>query len=172
MTEQEQESLTDQERRAADRQAVADVVEQARLAVLTTIDQDGSLVSRPMALQERTFDDDLYFFTPDPSDKTDQVRADPRVNVAVQAAGSYLSIAGSGSVSKDPELIDELWDAHAEAWFDGGRSDPNVALLVVSAQSAELQATDGPRVATLAKYARSLITKEQPDIGDSTRVDL
>lgn len=171
MTGQDSELTTD-ERKSADRQAIADVVEKARIAVVTTISDNGSLVSRPMALQERRFDDDLYFFTPDPSDKTDQVRGNPAVNVAIHAAGSYLSLAGSASVSKDPNLIDELWDAGAAAWFDGGRDDPAVALLVVSADTAELQSIDGPRIVTLAKYAKALITKERPEVGDATRVDL
>ncbi|SDR97212.1 pyridoxamine 5'-phosphate oxidase family protein [Microlunatus soli] len=164
--------LTAEERATADRQAVADVVEKARIAVLTTIASDGSLVSRPMALQQRRFDDDLYFFTPDPSDKTDQVRSHPAVNVAIHSAGSYLSLSGSASISKDPTVIDELWDAGAAAWFDAGRNDPAVALLVVSTDSAELQSIDGPRILTLAKYAKAVVTKDHPDVGDSTRLDL
>lgn len=171
MTEPET-NLTEEEREAADRQAIADVVETARIAVITTVTQDSSLLSRPMALQERAFDDDLYFFTPDPSDKTEQIRAHPSVNVAIQAAGSYLSISGTGSVSRDQALVDELWDAHAEAWFDGGRSDPAVAVLVVHADTAELQAADSPRIVALAKYAKALITKDPPDVGDATRVAL
>jgi general stress protein 26 len=168
----DQNELTEEERNAADRLAVADVIEKAHSAVVTTIAADSSLVSRPMALQQRSFDDDLYFFTPDPSDKTDQVRANPAVNVAIHTDGNYLSISGTGSVSKDSSLIDELWSAAAEAWFDGGRDDPAVALLIVRAESAELLATEGPRVVTLAKYVRSLITKDPPDVADATRVDL
>ena len=46
-----------------DRQRIADLVEQARLAMLTTMTADGKQVSRPMALQEVEFEGDLWFFT-------------------------------------------------------------------------------------------------------------
>lgn len=169
---EENDNLTPTEREEADRQAVAEVVEKANIAVVTTVDEDGSLVSRPLALPDRRFDGDLYFFTPDPTDKTEQTRDNAAVNVAIEHHGSYLSIAGTGSISKDPELIDELWSGHAEAWFEQGRDDPTVALLKVHADSAELQSVDSPRVVAAVKYAKAMVTKQPPDIGDATRVEL
>lgn len=171
MSEQK-ENLTADERTQADRQAIAEVIEKARIAMVTTIDEEGSLVSRPLALQDRDFDGDLYFFVPDPSDKTRQVRQNDAVNVAIESHGNYLSIAGSGSITKEQTLIEELWNTHAEAWFDGGRDDPLVALLKVHAESAELQSTDGPLVLAMAKYAKAMVTKDEPDVGDATRVEL
>lgn len=165
-------NLNPNERAEADRQAVAEVIEKARIAMVTTIDADGSLVSRPLALPDRTFDGTLYFFVPDSSDKADQVRQNPAVNVAIESHGNYLSIAGTGSISKDQTLIDELWNAPVEAWFAGGREDPAVALLAVRAESAELQSIDTPRALALVKYAKAMITDDQPDVGDSTRVEL
>ncbi|HEY9294412.1 MAG TPA: pyridoxamine 5'-phosphate oxidase family protein [Microlunatus sp.] len=163
--------LTAGERTEADRQAVAEVIEKAHIAVLTTIDQDGALVSRPLGLQRRSFDGDLYFFTPDPSDKTEQVRSKPAVNVAIEGHGNYLSVAGTGSIIRDPALIDEFWNSHAAAWFDRGRDDPAVALLKVHVESAELQSVDSPRVVAAVKYAKAAVTKNRPDVGDSTRVE-
>lgn len=171
MTEHSDDPTTD-ERVDADKQAIAEVVEKARLAVVTTVADDGSLVSRPLAILNRSFDGDLYFFTPDPSDKTNQVRVNPAVNVAIESRGNYLSIAGSASVTKDSALIDELWNAGAQAWFEGGKDDPSVALIKVHAESAELQSSDSPRVLAIAKYAKAMITKETPDVGDTTRLDL
>lgn len=165
-------NLTPDERAEADRQAVAEVIEKARIALVTTVDKDGSLVSRPLAVQSRTFDGDLYLFTPDPSDKTEQVRLNPAANVAIETGGNYLSIAGTASVVKDRELIDELWNAGAEAWFEAGRDDPTVALLKVHADSAELQSVDSPKVVAAVKYVKAAVTGGQPDVGDSTRVDL
>lgn len=165
-------NLTADERTEADRQAVAEVVEKAQIAVVTTIGDGGSLVSRPLALQVRDFDAELYFFTPDSSDLAEQVRENTAVNVAIESHGNYLSIAGSGSITKDQALIEKFWNVHAEAWFDEGRDDSGVALLKVDAQSAELQSTDGPGPLALVKYAKAMVTKDQPDVGDTTRVEL
>jgi len=152
--------------------ACAEVVERGGIAIVTTIAEDGSLVSRPLALQKRPFDGDLYFFSPDPSDKTEQVRHNPAVNVAIESRGDYLSIAGSATITTDRALIDDLWNAGAQAWFEGGRDDSSVALIKVHAESAELQSTDSPKIIAMAKYAKAMITNDQPDVGDKTRLDL
>ncbi|MFB9376247.1 pyridoxamine 5'-phosphate oxidase family protein [Kineococcus gynurae] len=152
--------------------AVVDVLSKARFATVTTADADGSLLSRPMALLDKEFDGNLYFFTQDPSDKTAQVRAESHVNVAAEGGGNYVSIAGHASISKDPALIDELWNRHAEAWFDQGREDPSVALLVVDADSAEVWTTENLKVVAAVKYAKAILTGGQPDVGDSARVEL
>lgn len=175
MSERNQDSgseLSTDDRVEADKQAIAEVVERGGIAIVTTIGHEGSLLSRPLALQKRPFDGELYFFSPDPSDKTDQVRHSSAVNVAIESRGDYLSIAGSASISTDPAMIDELWSPGAEAWFEGGRDDPLVALIKVHAESAELLSMDSPKIIAMARYARAMITKEQPDIGDKTRLDL
>src|SRR3712207_1333565 len=93
---------------------VAELLDSARIALVTTVAADGRLVSRPLALLQREFDGSLWFFTPDPSNKTEQVHANSHVNVAVQVKDGFLSIAGTASVSHDPAMIDELWNPQAE----------------------------------------------------------
>lgn len=155
-----------------DQQKVADLVEKAKVALVTTIAEDGSLVSRPLAVQQREFDGDLWFFTQDPSPKTDQVRAHEQVNVAVEAGNGWLSLSGTASVTKDAAKIEELWNTGAEAWFDEGRDDPAVALLKVHADTAEYWTANSPKVVVLAKYAKAAMTGGHPDIGDNAVVDL
>ncbi|TDT32712.1 pyridoxamine 5'-phosphate oxidase family protein [Naumannella halotolerans] len=171
--------LTPAEKEAADRQAIAEVVEKAELASVTTIRQtpstidDGqALVSRPLALAgDAEFDGNLYFIVPTTSDLAEQVRRNAAVNVAIDTDGNWLSIAGSGVISTDQALIDKLWNKAAEAWFEGGRTDPAVGVLQVSAESGELQSADGPALIALAKYVKNVVQGEKPDIGDSTRVE-
>ena len=89
---------------------LADLISDAKTALVTTVGPDGRLVSRPLAVLDRPFDGDLWFLTPDPSSKTEQVRTNDQVNVAMQIGNDYLSIAGTGSVSRDQTMIDELWN--------------------------------------------------------------
>ncbi|WP_375388044.1 pyridoxamine 5'-phosphate oxidase family protein [uncultured Amnibacterium sp.] len=148
------------------------IVAKARVAIITTVNLEGALVSRPMAVKERDFDGDLWFFTEDPSHKTDEVRANPQVNVALDAGGGWVSLAGEAEIVKDPAKIDELWDTGAEAWFTEGRDDPKVALLKVVAHTAEYWATDDPKPLVLLKYAKAAVTGGRPDIGEARTVDL
>jgi general stress protein 26 len=155
-----------------ERGTLAKLLKKARIAIITTVSADNQLVSRPMAVKERDFDGDLWFFTEDPSHKTDEVRTNPEVNVALESGSGWVSIAGTAEVVTDPAKIDELWDTSAEAWFEQGRQDPKVALLKVTAHTAEYWATDEPKPLVLFKYAKAAVTGGQPKVGESHTVDL
>ena len=151
---------------------VGKLISKARFAFVTTSASDGRLLSRPLAVLERDFDGDLYFFTMDPSPKTDQVSADSHVNASMQCGDDYLSIAGTATVTRDPAMIDDLWNPYAEAWFEQGRDDPSVALLKVHADSAEYWTMDSPKPVSLIKYAKAIITGEQPGVATNKTVEL
>jgi general stress protein 26 len=151
---------------------VAELIGKARIAWLTTVHTDGTLQSRPMAILDRPFDGDLYFFTSDASTKAGQLEADEQVNVAFQTGRNYVSISGGAALVHDRAMIEELWNVQAEAWFDDGKDDPAVALLKVHAESAEYWELDTPRPLALVKYARAVATGRPPDVGHSTEVDL
>lgn len=148
------------------------LIDKTRIGIITTVNLDGHLVSRPMAIKEREFDGDLWFFTEDPSHKTDEVRANPQVNVALDSGKGWVSLAGEAEIVKDAAKIDELWDTSAEAWFTEGRSDPKVALLKVTAHTAEFWASDDPKPLLLFKYAKAAVGGGRPDVGTATVVDL
>ncbi len=151
---------------------VGELISKARFAFVTTTGADGRLLSRPLAIQDRDFDGDLYFFTMDPSSKTEEIAADSHVNVSLQSGDDYLSIAGTATVTRDQAMIDELWNAHAAAWFEQGREDPSVALLKVHADSAEYWTMDSPKPVALIKYAKAIITGDRPDVATNRTVEL
>ena len=153
-------------------QQLGTLIGKARIGIITTVDADGSLVSRPMAVKDRDFDGDLWFFTEDPSHKTAEVRANPQVNVALDSGKGWVSLAGTAAVVTDPAKIDELWDTGAEAWFTDGRNDPKVALLKVTAHTAEYWATDDPKPLVLLKYAKAAVAGGRPNVGEARTVDL
>jgi len=148
------------------------LIGKADIGILTTTSPDRQLVSRPMGVIDRAFDGTIWFFTQDPSHKTDEVRANDQVNVALQAGDGWVSVAGTASVVTDRATIDELWTAGAEAWFENGKEDPNVALLRVDADTAELWTISDPKVVTLFKYAKAVVTGSTPDIGEAKTIAL
>jgi general stress protein 26 len=150
---------------------VADLIKDHRIAMLTTRDPFGTLVSRPMALQEVEFDGDLWFFAERGSRKVLHVGASPLVNVTVSGSGSWVSLTGEASVVEDVAKKRELWNAGAEAWLPQGPDDDSVVLVHVDAQSAEYWDTPG-RVATVLSFAKAKVTGERYSGGDNERVDL
>jgi general stress protein 26 len=157
---------------AEETEKVTKLIEAARIALVTTVSEEGQLVSRPLAMQERAFDGILYFFTQDPSPKTEQVAKHDQVNVALQVDNGWVSIAGTATVSKDRAIIDELWSAHAEAWFENGKDDDTVALLRVQADTAEYWTMESPKVVSAIKYAKAILTGSRPDVGDNATIEL
>lgn len=161
--------MTQADREDLDR--IAALVKAADTATLTTVNLDGQLVSRPLAIQEVPFEGDLWFFTQDPSEKTDEIAHNPQVNVALGSGKGFLSLAGTATVTHDAQLIDDLWTTSAEAWFPNGRDD-SVALICVTAETVEYWATDDPKPLVLLKVAKAAVTGGQPDIGENKTVEL
>ena len=54
----------------------------------------------------------------------------------------FACFAGTAAVDNDFAQIDKLWNKQVEAWFPGGKDDPNLALLRFDIDSAELWETD------------------------------
>jgi general stress protein 26 len=148
------------------------IVKGTRVALLTTVSEGGDLHSRPLAVLEDEFDGSIWFFTADPSPKTDDIAANPSVNVSLTDGKSYLSLAGTASVDRDQERIEQLWNPMVEAWFENGREDPTVALLRVDATTAEFWSIDKPAIARTFEVVKALVTKTQPDVGENRTVEL
>lgn len=162
--------MTSEHQEGVDR--VVKILEHAKIGNLTTMDLQGSLVSRPLELQETDSDGNLWFFTQDPSPKADEIRANPNVNVSVADKEGYLSISGRAEISRDQEKIQELWSASASAWFEEGREDPSIALIKVNSDTAEYWVSDEPKIASIFKLGKSAVTGQTPDIGKNDVVDL
>lgn len=54
----------------------------------------------------------------------------------------FASLSGSTSIQNDLAMIEKLWSRQVEAWFPGGKEDPNLALLRFDIDSAELWEAD------------------------------
>jgi general stress protein 26 len=54
----------------------------------------------------------------------------------------FACLAGTVATHDDRAQIDKLWNSQVEAWFPGGKSDPNLTLLRFDIDSAELWETD------------------------------
>jgi general stress protein 26 len=155
-----------------DLETIRSIIDAAKVAVLTTTSPSGELHSRPLAVLDDVFEGSVWFFTQDPSPKSDDIAANPEVNVAYADGKGYLSIAGTATIEHNPTRIDQLWNPMAEAWFENGRDDPSVALLRVDARSAEYWSSDKPGIVRAFEIAKAVVTKSQPDVGENRTVSL
>lgn len=164
-------TTTEQERRDKVKAMVAD----ARIAMLTTMTEDGKHVSRPMAVQDVEFDGDLWFFAYSDSDLIAQIAVHPQVNVAFSDSKhhNWISVSGAAARVDDRAQAERLWNPALKAWFPDGLETPNLTLVKVDADTAEYwEAAHSSKVVTLLGYAKAAVTGKTPDAGENETVRL
>ena len=120
---------------------VAKLIEDIPVAMLTTLDADGALASRPMTTLEMDAQGALWFFVDVQSSKVDRLRA---INLSFtdRDQGAYVSLSGHGEIDSDRARIKSLWTAFAKPWFPNGPDSDNLALLKFVPDTADYW--DGP----------------------------
>ncbi|MFJ4207799.1 pyridoxamine 5'-phosphate oxidase family protein [Paenarthrobacter sp. NPDC089675] len=151
---------------------VTDIINHSRIGMLTTLDGEGALVSRPLAVQDVRDDGDLWFFTGLGTSQVAHVRADPRVNVSFGKNTEWVSVAGTAEVVTDREKIRHMWNQAVEAWFPDGPETPEVCLLRVDSDSAEYWSSPGGTAATVIQWVKSKVTNSRMSVGESGTVEL
>lgn len=142
------------------------------LAMLTTLDASGALVSRPMGVQDVEFDGDLWFFTTLDSHKVAEIRAGSPANAAFAGSSSWVSVSGTAEVVQDQAKIEELWNPVAGAWYPDGPTTPQLCLVRLRAQSVEYWDSPGGRLATVISLVKAKATGRAYDGGENATVDL
>lgn len=138
-----------------------ELIKDIDFAMLTTIDAEGNLRSRPMSTQETEFDGDILFLTSGDTAKAFEIGQDNRVNVSYAKPEDqrYISVSGTASLINDRAKIDELWSPAYKIFFPEGKDDPELRLLKISVEKAEYWDSKG-LIPTAIAFAQSLMGRE------------
>ncbi|MEZ4732374.1 MAG: pyridoxamine 5'-phosphate oxidase family protein [Caldilineaceae bacterium] len=158
----------------SDIQKLGELIEAIDFAMLTTVDTDGTLRSRPMSTQQVEFDGDLWFFTGADAAKVYEVNQEHQVNVSYAAPDDqrYVSISGWAELVRDRQKMEELWNPVYKAWFPDGLDDPNLALLKVHVEKAEYWDSPNGVVVQLVGFAKALVTGQRYQGGENEKISL
>lgn len=151
---------------------LADLTKDIRIAMLTTVDAEGSFISRPMAQQEVEGDADLWFFAEADSSAVAHLTTNSHVGVTLSDSNTWISINGTAEVVTDVAKAKELWNPWVEAWLPQGPEDPSVRLIHVTGAGAEYWDTPGGKVASVMSFVKSKVTGERYDGGENETVSL
>jgi general stress protein 26 len=115
-------------------------IKNTRIAMFTTVAADGRLRSRPMANLKGGFDGDLWFVTRSTAPKAEEIKDNQHVNIAYSdpEAERFVSISGLATLVREPEKVQALWSRRLRTWFPGGKKDPELALIRVRIDRAEV----------------------------------
>ncbi len=153
---------------------LGEMIKDIEFAMLTSVEADGTLHSRPMATQQIEFDGDLWFFTHASTPKVEEVEHEHNVNVsyAKPDAQLYVSVSGKARLVRDREKIKELWNPAFKAWFPKGLDDPDIALLKVTVERAEYWDSSASALVHLAGFVKAVATGKAYEPGENEKLNL
>ena len=152
---------------------VKELIDDIRIAMMTTVDDHENLVSRPMAALQMDEDGTIWFFTKRSSPKVEQIEDNEhRVNLSFASVSDsdYVSVSGKGSELYDKAKIDELWNPQAKAWFPKGKEDPELTLLKVHVDMAEYWSSNDSTMVRFFQQAAAVVTGNPPKMGENEKV--
>ena len=143
-----------------------------RIAMLTT-EEDGRLVSRPMASLARPEEGAIYFVTRMDA-KVGEIGGSSPVNLAYSNThkNTYLSVSGTARTSQDREKLRELWSMWTEAWLPEGPDGADVALITVEPEEAKLWDSTSSNLLYIGKVLKAVATQTPPDGGKVKEVTM
>jgi general stress protein 26 len=150
----------------ASREKLWKMIKDIKFAMFTTRHENGHLHARPMTTQNKELggDDSLWFFMSRKSDPVDDLRSEPMVNAvyADPSSDTYVSVSGTASVSDDMAKKRELWNKITEAWFPGGPTDPDLALVQVKIVHANYWDVKDSKLVQLYAMAKAVFSGKPP----------
>lgn len=156
----------------------AEMIKDIKFAMLTTTGSDGSLFSRPMGtldMSPKEFDGNLWFFSRKDSFKNVDIKKDQHVNLAYANPDKqqYVSVVGRAFISNDRKKMEELWSPVLKAWFPEGLDDPELSLIGINVESAELWDSPPGKVVQMLGFVKSAVTgKPYDQKAHSQHIDL
>ena len=150
-----------------------ELIKDVKIAMMTTVDTDGTLHSRPMYNQDADEHGDLWFFTKINSPKTTELSRDNEVNLAYSDPDRqhYVSVSGKAEIVRDRAKIEEKWSEGLLTWVPEGKDDPSIALIRVHPAKGEYWDSPSSTVLHLYGYAKAALTGQSPKT-EQEKVDL
>jgi general stress protein 26 len=150
---------------------VWEIIEKTGVGMLTTR-FDAGLRARPLEPRPDRAAGVIRFVTDVRGAKDDEIEAAPAVGFVVinHKDKAYLSITGRASVACDDATAASIWKKTDFLWWPDGPRDPNVRVLTLVPERAELW--DGPSNSAVAafEFAKARLTGMAPHLGENRKV--
>jgi general stress protein 26 len=138
-----------------------------KVVMVTTRDGE-EIRSRPMAPH---FDEDghvVRFLSDRQSGKTQEINEEHHINLtfANESTNDFASLSGVATQSQDRAMIKELWNAYADAWFEGDAETADVVVITFHPSEGQYWDSTGSSVLHAFEIVRTKITGGTPNVGE------
>ena len=158
-----------------DFEKLKEMIKDIDFCMLSTIDENGYLHSRPMSLNSEVDEEaNLWFFTSLNSLKAHEIERSPQVNASFSnpEESQYVSLSGTAELVTDRAKIKELWKPALNAWFPDGPEQSDLALLKVRVERAEYWDSPSSTVAQVFSFVSAIVSGKQVEIGENKKLNL
>ncbi len=144
---------------------LGDLVEDMMVCMLTTVDDGGVMVSRPMSPQQMCEQGAFWFLTDPNSTKVKHLQV---MNLAFsnESQGTYVSVSGHGEIVTDQTRIESLWTPFARPWFPDGVDSSNLGLLKFVPHVAEYWDAPNSKMVRMFAMAISMVAAKPIGMGE------
>jgi len=168
---QEEAAMADKNQ--SNREQLYELLKKYKIAIMTTVSPDGTLHGRPMAVQEREPDADVWFATALDTAKARDLEANPQIGLTYfdDPSKGYVSLSGRARISRDPARIKRLWQPDWKLWFPNGPDDPDIVLIKVDVDQAEYIDPGTSKLVVLQALVHAVTGGEEPGENEIVHLD-
>jgi general stress protein 26 len=118
---------------------LGELIDAIEIAMLTTLEPDGRMRSRPLRTLQMDADGALWFITSISSAKIAELDAHRRITLSYcrPQRESYVSVSGVTQILRDAAQARALWNLSLLPWVPDGVEDPELVLLKVTVEEAQ-----------------------------------
>jgi general stress protein 26 len=129
----------------ADNTRLGEIISSVQVGMLTTVQTNGELRSRPLLCADFDFDS-LWFVVKGSMPLMAESMGNRVVNVAFSCPEKnlYASVTGLAQVVEDEKMVQKLWRPEMNSWFSSGLNEPDLALLRVDIHHSEAWDGESP----------------------------
>lgn len=142
-----------------------EIAEDVRVCLFCTELTQLPINSRPMGISEVDVHGNLWFVSSRSSNKNFEIEKDNRVQLFFSKASDnhFLSVYGTAEIYTDQQKIEALWQPLAKAFFEEGKTDPDVTVICVKPEEAYYWESKDGKFISLLKIGVAALTGIQAD---------
>ena len=127
----------------------------------------------PMSTKRVDDEGAIWFLSGRDSTHNNNIHVDSKVELLYSDPGSmrFLIVYGEATIHEDRQILEELYGATDDAWFNG-LDDPNLTAIKVVPLDAHYWDAKNNRLISMAKMGIAAITGKQPDLSEQGDLNL
>ena len=136
--------------------ALDELLEPGSTLMVGTKSGSGQLEFRPLTVA-RVHGGQLQILIDTTADWAREVADGDRawVTLSDTRSNTWVSMEGAALISADPELIDDLWNTFADAYFDNGRESPGIGVLEIDAERGTYWTSPSGRIGSVVSFVKA-----------------